>query len=741
MRLIFNKTLAVSFIALASITTSCIENDKDLYDPNYKLENPLKLIAPPDFDATTTKAASVNIEVNDEFAGQYYYLVEVFDKNPLFDESANALTKGVAKKGEPYSSPITYLKGQKGLYIQQTDPRGRKEVIYTEIPSSNNSIQCSFVENKTAIPQSRAAVSSRAGSNIEVPNYESIPANAIEIDKSSIIIENNTAYKITQNYTGTFQHWGVNSAKLYISGTWTLDNFRVQSGLEIIVMNGGKIIANGLTLIGTSGLSIMKGGEVSIDGNLNLTDLNKIYNLGKLTLGSTSNNPGLFYNGADAVLTTGTFMLGGANNYNEGIINAKVMKTSWGSTLKNNCQINVEQEFQFNEGTLIQEKGAIMAHTMQFNNTKIELNNGSMLKASQAMNLHSGCTISSDKASNTSLIKSPVVNFSWNITYSGNLIIETDSHPTQAGSYQLLDGAKMSKYNGSAITIITCAGEVNTPEGGTPPQEPGPIEIKDNYVYTYAFEDQWPIYGDYDMNDIVLRISNVKLSKKGKYISELDFDYEIMAVGAFNNISMGLQLDGINPAYIDEIDYSNSSNLGLDFFDIKTNGVENNQKIANIPLFYNAHKVFDDKSSTPSYINTVKTQGHRQTQKIKVEVEFKNNSVSSLTMSDFNLFIITENKKEDRKEIHLPGYKPTDLATTFYFGKNNDCSLTKKYYVSDENLGWGILVAEPKAATLWRWPSEKNMIKEAYPEFAEWVISGGKDKLEWYQNWNNDLVY
>ena len=151
--------------------------------------------------------------------------------------------------------------------------------------------------------------------------------------------------------------------------------------------------------------------------------------------------------------------------------------------------------------------------------------------------------------------------------------------------------------------------------------------------------------------------------------------------------------------------------------------------------------MFDGKSSTPSYINTVKTQSYRKTQKIKVEVEFKNNSVSSLTMSDFNLFIITENKKEDRKEIHLPGYKPTDLATTFYFGKNNDCSLTKKYYVSDENLGWGILVAEPKSATLWRWPSEKNMIKEAYPEFAEWVVSGGKDKLEWYQNWNNDLVY
>lgn len=741
MRLKLNTSIAVSFIAITSITMSCVESDKDLYDPNYKLDNPLQLVAPPSFDATTIKTASISIEANDEFVGEYYYLVEVFDKNPLFDESANALTKGVAKKGEPYSNPITYLKGLEGVYVQQTDPRGRKEVMYVPITSSSDVLHCNFATSITTAPQSRAGAGTRADNTIKVPTYDNIPARAIEIDKSELLILDNGEYKITGNYNGVFKHNGVSNAKLYISGTWTFDTFQVERGLEIIVLSGGKITADKLKLVGTSGITIMKGGEATIANNLELTNNNEVYNLGKLTAGRTSNNPGLFYNGVDAEMTVGDFSLGGAKNYNYGIIHAKTMKTSWGSTLTNNCQINVAEKFQFEGGTLTQEKGAIIAETMEFNKTKIELNNGSMLKAKTSMNLQSNCTTNGGKTGNGSLVKSPTITFTWNITYSGNLVIESNSHPTVGGSYKLTDDVKMTTYNGSNLTIITCAGEVNTPETAGNPESPGSIEINDKYIYTYAFEDQWPLYGDYDMNDVVLRISNVKTKKDKKHITKLSYDCEVMAVGAFSNLSMGLQLDEINPSHIDGVKYSNSSLLNLDFFKIKANGVENEQKMTVIPLFSSAHKVIDKNATTATYINTVKTEPHKPTQKFNVEINFKSASIQSITMSDFNIFIITDNKTQQRKEIHLPGYKPSDLATAFYFGKNNDRSLTNKYYASEDNLGWGILVAEPQSDSLWRWPAERKIIKNAYAEFAEWVISGGVNNPNWYKTWNKDLVY
>ncbi len=47
-------------------------------------------------------------------------------------------------------------------------------------------------------------------------------------------------------------------------------------------------------------------------------------------------------------------------------------------------------------------------------------------------------------------------------------------------------------------------------EGGDPEDPKFPIIMDDNRNYAYLFEDQWPLYGDYDMNDLVLIIKGKK---------------------------------------------------------------------------------------------------------------------------------------------------------------------------------------------------------------------------------------
>ena len=89
-----------------------------------------------------------------------------------------------------------------------------------------------------------------------------------------------------------------------------------------------------------------------------------------------------------------------------------------------------------------------------------------------------------------------------------------------------------------------------------------------------------------------------------------------------------------------------------------------------------------------------------------------------------NVFIIVDGNRNPRKEIHVAGYQPTKLANTDLFGGNNDNSHhgSKKYYISKENLAWGIMVPSN-----FKWPLEYVNIKTAYSQFSDWVTSGGTE--------------
>lgn len=140
--------IAASILVTAAGISACVDDNKTLYDPEYKTPNPMEEIsAPTGFDWSSTHAIKFNVEVNDEFDGQYYYTVEIVDKNPLeatTEEPYNTLAKGVARKGETYQTEVVSSKDTKYLYVRQTDPRGRDRIKQVEIDESTSHIQCSF---------------------------------------------------------------------------------------------------------------------------------------------------------------------------------------------------------------------------------------------------------------------------------------------------------------------------------------------------------------------------------------------------------------------------------------------------------------------------------------------------------------------------------------------------------------------------------------------------------------------
>ena len=112
--------------------------------------------------------------------------------------------------------------------------------------------------------------------------------------------------------------------------------------------------------------------------------------------------------------------------------------------------------------------------------------------------------------------------------------------------------------------------------------------------------------------------------------------------------------------------------------------------------------------------------------------------VPQFNINNLDVFVITRaaDQKNKRLEVHVAGYAPTDLANTKLFGQGNDKSSAdeKRYYLSSENLAWGVVIP-----TDFAWPLEYKNIKDVYTNFVGWVTSGGKENKDWYNSHNGQV--
>ena len=150
-------------------------------------------------------------------------------------------------------------------------------------------------------------------------------------------------------------------------------------------------------------------------------------------------------------------------------------------------------------------------------NAKLTLIDGSMIKAKE-FDVESGnvifqaINITND---NKSMIKVEEIEFEnpTNTELLGrNLVIEgkikgPDKHHPFKKNESINTGFDESKY-----TIETCGGLYDEGNKGEEEKDPDfPIEIGDSDTYTFTFEDNWPVYGDFDMNDLVIVMSRKEL--------------------------------------------------------------------------------------------------------------------------------------------------------------------------------------------------------------------------------------
>ena len=798
MKLNFNKAAAISIVSAASLLVGCVDSEKDFYDPTYRAKNPMgDIVAPEGFDWAMTSTVKLTVNANDELGGQYYYVIDVFDENPVLSPAANLLGKGVAKKGEAFTTELVVSKAIQTIYIRQTTPEGLSSVRAYE--ATGGTINCNFGTSSEAVT-SRSMATTRGFVDMKAPNKDDI----------------NLFPKAAPKGIEQFKGWGFASGKSYevksdikqinLGGTsniklYVTENLHLDSELYLTA-NCTLYILPGVTVTmpqaannGQAGclISIGEGATLTVKGAIQLDSNYKFYNLGTVKANDFKcTNNSFFYNGGTTKIT---YKLSGENGgssiLNEGTLTATDITTagdshminrenvavsnmtavnstgaSWensGEWITENMEISAGNNFNINKCKLIVNKllniheaklmndgdSYIRCSNLAMNNALVELRAKSLFVVTEQAtygehrNSLLGFNGTSDKMALLK-VKKAIAQFPNNnnmIHYSGNLQVVCTDHPAKKvddWNTRWTMAPSVEWANSPTIEIK----QTNCNEGSgtqpTPPTNPDfPVIVEPGEKYSLMYEDQWPLYGDYDMNDIVLGLKGLKYSLDSKNkTDEVSFTVTLQAVGALKTIAAAVMLDKINASEIASIEYGKSARPTT--FDVTSSGIEKNQQLAVIPLFDNAHELMGKRNGV--FINTQTggsdNVGEDNFPEINLTIKLKNKvSGSYFNISNINVFIIVD-KAPKRKEVHMAGYKPSDLANTLFFGKNDDNSSGGKYYVSKEHLAWGIIVPQQ-----FKWPLEYNNVKNAYAEFEGWVTSGGTKNKNWYNNFDNTKVF
>ena len=249
-----------------------------------------------------------------------------------------------------------------------------------------------------------------------------------------------------------------------------------------------------------------------------------------------------------------------------------------------------------------------------------------------------------------------------------------------------------------------------------------------------AFEDQWPIKGDYDMNDVVTSYRMIETLNAAGQITDVDAIYQFDARGGVYSRGFGLHFPGVgsNEILLSNPDGSIASNLVQDSKPAVPLTVEAKQSEAVFIIAPNLVPLMTTGQTYPcDYFNTwnqcPKSQGPRFTAHITFT-----KPKASLIAPPYNPFIFSSINRG--KETHMVDMPPTALADPNLFGTGDDTSdpSNGRYYRTASNLPWVLDVPDT-----WVYPSEKQDITNAYGYFSTWAESNGGSNTDWYLNPTN----
>lgn len=277
-------------------------------------------------------------------------------------------------------------------------------------------------------------------------------------------------------------------------------------------------------------------------------------------------------------------------------------------------------------------------------------------------------------------------------------------------------------YNDVLFKIVA-----NPPKGITPEHEinPDPVLPYDAQHGTLAFEDLWPIRGDYDFNDLIIDYT-YKRVKTSSGISEVRLTLKPVARGGSKENGFAIELPF--PAGMVRSVTGATLESGNDY--------------ATLIVWNNTDNEFGGKG----IINTDKSQSYKDIPATEVTVVLKTTLTDAeVNFVKFNSFIFVDGKRGH--EIHLVDYAPTLKMDVSQFGSEDDRSDVSKgiYYRMDNTFPWALDIPRTSSASpSWRYPVEGTDITKVYLNYEKWTQN--KTDYNWFDasvasNVNKDKLY
>lgn len=802
------KVMALAIFSSTLLFSGC---QKDLYDPEYAAsKNGLIAGVPSDFNWSTISSVNLTVNVDDQYNGEFYYIVEVFDQNPVTDGNAKLLGKGVAKKGQVFSSVISVPQTTKSIAIRQTSPTG---IAITRIVDVASSITLDFGTATTKALATKSSYFPVATRSITVSDSDfptSAPVNTANFNKNNFSA--NSSYILPDGFNENVNLGDKQGISLYAIGKVHLTSLYLTKNSKLFLLPGAEVISDDRSF-GQSGV------VVSINSNASLTFTNsnniqfgsstkvlnkgsisanvlemandaQVYNEGSLKVNGdfTESNDNCFFENTGTFIAKNFYLKGGGDFTNTGNVTINSSTSiSYGATIWRNengtfttndmevsasninsfnaCKLIVKNNLDIHDSKLIVDAGAyVSCNTLYMNNARVELGANAILKvedtATYGYNPDSRNYGIYGPSTGKALLKItkavPEKSNAENIiNYQGNLQIECQDHISKylnnsRPRYTEASTIEWVPLNGTSMTIEKsgCSEGNNAATGHEATNPTFPIVVSPSTYYTYAMEDLWPSYGDYDFNDVVVTVNyNSQIISNDNKVHKLTINAELRALGANKSLAAALQFDQIPTEKVKSVSYSiiladgsvvkKETPLDGSVFEINSNGAEANQTKAVIPLFDNAHNFLETSGET----NTVVGGKKVEPKTVSIEIQFTTGNNKEVAQSDIdvknlNFFIVTDKQKTNRTEVHLAGYNPTDKANSGLFGTSNDNSNNATKYLSKDNLVWGMMIP-----TTFNYPIEGTSILNTYPDFKAWAISGGTDKTSWYDSPNSNFIY
>lgn len=258
---------------------------------------------------------------------------------------------------------------------------------------------------------------------------------------------------------------------------------------------------------------------------------------------------------------------------------------------------------------------------------------------------------------------------------------------------------------------------------------------------TVAYEDNWPLEADYDMNDLVLFL------RTGVYRSndEVNLVYikgQVAAVGAAFQNGFAIRLPGIPASAIDEDNVS----LVINGANITRTILESGVSDASFIIAYNVFNHVSPGEDCDFYRSEPGCGGN-------VEMTFELLvPLATATESDlagvFDPFLFATpgawhgehfaSPPGRSYEIHLKNQAPTEMLDPSFLGWQLDVSdpSAGRYYQNARGLPWALEVPDQ-----WKYPREFMDLLWAYPEFEGFVESNAGENQDWYLEENADTFF